>query len=73
MNRKRNTSADNARIYAEKLHLLIDSREFAGVRQVTRSFGVARLCVDTVDRFMQRADDALFRAKTLGRDRVETA
>lgn len=36
------------RIYAEKLHLLIDSREFAGVRQVTRSFGVARLCVGDI-------------------------
>jgi diguanylate cyclase (GGDEF)-like protein/PAS domain S-box-containing protein len=69
-----NTPADNARQFAEKLRLRIESREFTGNRRVTCSFGVVQLCVgDTDDSFTRRADDALYRAKTLGRNRVETA
>ncbi len=67
-----NTAADNARRYAEKLRRQVENREFTGVRQVTCSFGVVQLCVgDTDDRFTQKVDNALYRAKTEGRNRVE--
>jgi len=69
-----NTTAGNARLYAEKLRCLIESREFTEVRHVTCSFGVTQLGDDdNDDRFTQRVDRALYRAKTLGRNRVERA
>jgi diguanylate cyclase (GGDEF)-like protein/PAS domain S-box-containing protein len=69
-----NTTENNACQYAEKLRCLIESREFDGVGRVTCSFGVAQLRVgDTDDGFTRRVDDALYRAKTRGRNRVEAA
>ena len=69
-----NTTADNALRFAEKLRLTIEKRRFPGVGRVTCSFGVAQLGSDeNDDRFTQRADDALYRAKEQGRNRVETA
>jgi len=69
-----NITADNARLYAEKLRLMIEHREFSGVRRVTCSFGVAQLASDdNDDSFTRRADDALYRAKAQGRNRVELA
>jgi diguanylate cyclase (GGDEF)-like protein/PAS domain S-box-containing protein len=69
-----NTAADNARHFAEKLRLTIESRRFPGVQQVTCSFGVAQLgSDDNDDRFTQRVDRALYLAKAQGRNRVELA
>lgn len=56
---------DSAVIFAEKLRSLISRYDFHGVGRVTCSFGVAQLA--------GRADQALYRAKAAGRDRVETA
>jgi len=67
-----NTSLDNAGHYAEKLLHIIEKHDFPNVRQLTCSFGVAQLGTDkNDDRFTQKVDDALYRAKAHGRNRVE--
>ncbi len=69
-----NSGADNARRYAEKLRRMIESREFAGDRRLTCSFGVAELQRgENDDSFTRRVDQALYQAKARGRNRVETA
>ncbi|HYA88430.1 MAG TPA: diguanylate cyclase [Nitrospirota bacterium] len=69
-----NTSVDKARVFAEKLRHMIDSRKFPGVGHVTCSFGVAQMeADDNDDRFTRRVDNALYRAKAKGRNRVEVA
>lgn len=69
-----NTSMNKARSFAEKLRRMIDSRKFPIVGHVTCSFGVAQMeADDNDDRFTRRADDALYRAKARGRNRVEAA
>ncbi len=69
-----NTAPDNVRMFAEKLRLRIEDRPFAGAGRVTCSFGVAHFQGDeTADRFVQRVDAALYRAKARGRNRVEMA
>lgn len=68
----RDTSADGARILAEKLRVKIGEHSFpvAGCR--TSSFGVTGVCKgDTVASMIARADTALYRAKGAGRNRVE--
>jgi diguanylate cyclase (GGDEF)-like protein len=65
---------DAAAMVAEKLRTLIARTEFDAVGHITCSFGVAECMVgDTPDRMIARADDALYRAKMNGRDRVELA
>lgn len=67
-----NTSVDKARLFAEKLRLMIDGREFPVVGHVTCSFGVAQMEADDNDDLLtRRVDDALYRAKAGGRNRVE--
>jgi diguanylate cyclase (GGDEF)-like protein/PAS domain S-box-containing protein len=66
------TSGESARILAEKLREIVDKNEFSGVGHVTCSFGVVQLDRDdNIEQFTRRADQALYRAKTLGRNRVE--
>jgi diguanylate cyclase (GGDEF)-like protein len=67
------TSCDNAVAFAEKLRLSIENTEFSiGVR-VSASFGVASLETgETIQLVLKRADEALYRAKHNGRNRVET-
>ncbi len=57
---------------AEKFREKIENHRFTGVGRVTCSFGVTQL-VDEDDffRFTRRVDGALYRAKALGRNRVE--
>jgi diguanylate cyclase (GGDEF)-like protein len=65
------TSADAACLLAERLLSTIRQYAFACQRPVTVSAGVAHVAEnDTVDRLVQRADEALYRAKSEGRDRV---
>ncbi len=67
-----NTTAENARHFAEKLRTSIASNKFSTVGRVTCSFGVAQLSMeDTDDRFTHRVDDALYQAKLKGRNCVE--
>lgn len=59
---------------AERLRSAISSLPVAPVEQVTASFGTTMIRPgDTLDSVLQRADQALYRAKDRGGNRVETA
>ena len=59
---------------AGKLRALIESIELEGHGRITSSFGCAtRMPGEDTDSFLARADKALYRAKGLGRNRVERA
>jgi len=65
------TSAAGAIRLAEKLRALMAATIFGPAGPVTGSFGVAELRPgDTVESLLQRADAALYRAKSQGRNRV---
>ncbi|MGE4534491.1 sensor domain-containing diguanylate cyclase [Halomonas sp.] len=58
---------------AEKLRLTIADHRFEGLGGVTASFGVAEMVPGEDSRSLaQRVDEALYRAKALGRNRVES-
>jgi diguanylate cyclase (GGDEF)-like protein len=58
---------------SEKLRLAIAGHQFDTVGKVTASFGVAAFePQDDLNSLLKRADDALYRAKDKGRNRVET-
>jgi len=56
---------------AEKLRELIEYHAIEPGLGVTASFGLTRFDDDAFDELMRRADEALYRAKSLGRNRVE--
>lgn len=57
---------------AEKLRGLVESHTFETVKTITISCGVTRFkAPDSVDVFVSRADDGLYRAKDKGRNIVE--
>lgn len=59
---------------ADKVRRLIEGHDFAEVRRVTASFGVATFqAADGLDSLIYRADMALYQAKRTGRNRVELA
>ena len=59
---------------AEKLRAAIEGTTIEGCGPVTCSFGVAHhFAGDTAETFLARADNALYRAKVNGRNRVEFA
>jgi diguanylate cyclase (GGDEF)-like protein len=59
---------------AEKLRKAVEQIKFDGIGTVTCSFGVAQYVYgDTAETLTSRADDALYRAKLNGRNRVELA
>ena len=58
---------------AERLRASIEARHFEPVERVTASFGVVVLAQgEGFDALVKRADVALYRAKSAGRNRVET-
>lgn len=58
---------------AEKIRVRVQQHGFAHADAVTCSFGVAAFCPDdSVERFIKRADDAMYAAKNAGRNRVES-
>jgi len=66
------TELSGAKVIAEKLRQVIERYDFPTVGHKTASFGVASVKSDeNEDGVMQRADDALYRAKNAGRNRVE--
>ncbi|WP_300154602.1 GGDEF domain-containing protein [Solidesulfovibrio sp.] len=57
---------------AERLRLAVAGEDFAAAGRVTASFGVARhLSGEAPEAMLSRADKALYRAKSGGRNRVE--
>jgi diguanylate cyclase (GGDEF)-like protein/hemerythrin-like metal-binding protein len=66
------TPAGGAIQLAEKLRALMAATPLGPSGAVTGSFGVAEMQAgDTIERLLHRADEALYRAKSGGRDRVE--
>lgn len=62
----------DAVLTAEKLRRLVESHTFETVKTITVSCGVTRFKAhDSVDAFVSRADDGLYRAKGKGRNIVE--
>jgi diguanylate cyclase (GGDEF)-like protein len=62
----------NSAKHAERIRAEIEHYSFDGVPQVTCSFGVTEFKkdIDTVSTLIKRADDALYKAKKSGRNRV---
>jgi diguanylate cyclase (GGDEF)-like protein len=66
------TDLQRAEALTERIRKVVVSYRFDKVGRVTASFGVAEFRKDdSVDSFIKRADDALYIAKSKGRDRVE--
>jgi len=64
------TNLENALILAEKLRKKIEEHDFDGIN-ITISFGVTELKIDdNADTLINRADEALYKAKNKGRNRV---
>ncbi len=68
-----NVSVENAHAVAEKLRTIIENAEVETAGSFTASFGVTDLMFDdTAETFIKRADQALYKAKHGGRNRVES-
>ncbi|MCL1146886.1 GGDEF domain-containing protein [Shewanella marinintestina] len=66
------TNLDNAIDLAEACRAIIEQHRFAEGPHVTVSLGVTTLIADdTLEALINRADQALYNAKTRGRNRVE--
>ncbi|MCW8888590.1 MAG: sensor domain-containing diguanylate cyclase [Gammaproteobacteria bacterium] len=73
-----NTDLEESEVICERLRVEISKLMIEGdgeSRQVTSSFGLTISMgeTDTLDRMLSRADDALYRAKKFGRNRIEIA
>lgn len=72
------TDIEGAMVLAERLRIAVEETEIAtpeGPRRYTASFGVATIQEDdtNVETVLKRADEALYRAKNSGRNRIERA
>jgi len=66
------TNLTSAHILAEQLRCTVEKHSFPVIRSKTASFGVAEWREDdTIESITKRADEALYRAKEGGRNRVE--
>jgi diguanylate cyclase (GGDEF)-like protein len=69
----KDTSLQDSIKISEKLKELVREYDFSLNQKVTCSFGVTSYIDDEgIDEFISRADNYLYRAKDLGRDRVES-
>lgn len=66
-------SMEDGRMVADRIRAKVEAQSFAGLPWTqTASFGVAQLLYDeNLESLVSRADEALYRAKNLGRNRVE--
>lgn len=72
------TNKENAKIFAERLRQFVDQEKFKGEEKIklggnlTISIGVSNFPFDAtkVDHLIKYADDALYKAKAKGRNRV---
>lgn len=65
------TDTKEAQEFAEKLRHQIDTYVYSKVGHITMSFGVTTtVSGDTMDSFVKRADEGLYKAKESGRNRV---
>ncbi|HIJ37960.1 MAG TPA: diguanylate cyclase [Rhodospirillaceae bacterium] len=68
-----NSGLSVARMLAERIRKALAEFHFESLRPVTASFGVADCkASDNLEQWVSRADQALYRAKSLGRNRVVT-
>jgi diguanylate cyclase (GGDEF)-like protein len=68
------TDAEHARELAEKLRRTIQTHPFDTVGHITASFGITQVDPnDSEESAVRRADEALYRAKENGRNRIESA
>ncbi|WP_066496230.1 diguanylate cyclase [Abyssisolibacter fermentans] len=68
----KDTDIKGAKFFAERIRNNIEKYNFAKVGNITCSFGVTKfLEEDTMETFIIRVDDALYKAKNAGRNRVE--
>jgi diguanylate cyclase (GGDEF)-like protein len=68
-----NITLDETVHFADRIRSTIERNAFTGGGKITCSFGVtAFIKGDTVEGLIKRADDALYKAKNNGRNRVET-
>lgn len=69
-----NTGLDGAAALAQRLRMAVRKVTLPELPPVTASFGVAECTgADTWETWLQRADEAAYRAKGAGRDRVEVS
>lgn len=67
------TSMEQAKMLIKNLGSIIAGHSFDKIKKLTCSFGVAEITEnDTFDSVMTRADKGLYKAKKLGKNRVET-
>jgi len=68
------TELENACLLAEKIRAKIEQATFPGIGKITISIGVAKYeFSETEAHFINRADDALYKAKETGRNKVVCA
>lgn len=67
------TSLEDAYLVAEKLRSIVERRSIGGIRYLTVSIGIAQVedSDDNIQTLINRADQALYKAKNSGRNRVE--
>ena len=68
------TAIEGAKVYAEKMRTIIEQTNFGKVKKITISVGVTIFNEnDTIESITKKVDDALYKAKNKGRNRVEVA
>ncbi|MGY5451403.1 GGDEF domain-containing protein [Agarivorans sp. MS3-6] len=67
------TRVAGARSLAEHLRSSIESTMLSDQRKITSSFGVAEINSGFLEQWIKRTDEALYKAKENGRNRVESA
>jgi diguanylate cyclase (GGDEF)-like protein/hemerythrin-like metal-binding protein/PAS domain S-box-containing protein len=67
-----NTGLSGATLLADRIRFSINLHEFTGLGRVTASLGVAEYLPEaSLESWVDRADQAMYQAKKLGRNRVE--